>query len=266
MHLMVYSAKDNDGYLTEKSIEAMRSELAHDIFRQDFAHIYEEQNQASEELKAGAADVIRDLMETLQSGTLASPEIERMMIRLSERLQNTGGKKVYGYLKRDIKNLIDNIMDELAKDSRVDALYQARRKYQNEILLMYRNEVPPLSPLSQQPKFKSINNMVIAEALKLGSHYISFEVDFTEPAVPDDAVSELGEEAAAEIIPEKYESDESAIARGRRPGNNKWWSREYKLARQFALDCVRIQVKAEPGWSKQAELLWIRESIIQSMG
>ena len=45
VHLMVYSAKDNDGYLMEKSIEAMRSELAHDIFRQDFAHIYEQQNQ-----------------------------------------------------------------------------------------------------------------------------------------------------------------------------------------------------------------------------
>ena len=42
VHLMVYSAKDNDGYLMEKSIEAMRSELAHDIFRQDFAHIYEQ--------------------------------------------------------------------------------------------------------------------------------------------------------------------------------------------------------------------------------
>ncbi|MVB13063.1 MobL relaxases [Caprobacter fermentans] len=39
VHLMVYSAKDNGGFLTEPAIEAMRSELAHDIFRQDFAHI-----------------------------------------------------------------------------------------------------------------------------------------------------------------------------------------------------------------------------------
>ena len=42
---MVFSAKDNDGYLTEPAIEAMRSELAHSIFRQDFANLYEEQNQ-----------------------------------------------------------------------------------------------------------------------------------------------------------------------------------------------------------------------------
>ena len=39
VHLMVYSAKDREGYLSKQSIEAMRSELAHDIFRQDFANI-----------------------------------------------------------------------------------------------------------------------------------------------------------------------------------------------------------------------------------
>lgn len=232
VHLMVYSAKDNDGYLTEKSIEAMRSELAHDIFRQDFAHIYEEQNLAHTELKTGVTDVMRELMDELQSGTLASPEIERMMVPLSERLQNTGGKKVYGYLKRDIKNLIDNIVDELAKESRVDALYQAWGKYQNEILLTYRNEAYPLPPLSQQPKFKSIKNMVIAEALKLGSHHFSFEDDFTEKTVPDNAIPEQGQEAVAETVPEKYESDEVVTARGRNSGQ-KWWSREYKLARQY---------------------------------
>ena len=37
-------------------------------------------------------------------------------------------------------------------------------------------------------------------------------------------------------------------------------------SRQLALDCVRLQVKAELGWRKQAELLRIRESVMQSMG
>lgn len=44
VHVMVYSAKDHDGFLTEPAIEAMRSELAHDIFRQDFANLYGVQN------------------------------------------------------------------------------------------------------------------------------------------------------------------------------------------------------------------------------
>ncbi|MFR2755384.1 MAG: MobP3 family relaxase [Eisenbergiella massiliensis] len=232
VHLMVYSSKDNDGYLTEKSIEAMRSELAHDIFRQDFAHIYDEQNQVRMELKTGAADVMRELMDALQAGTLASTEIEQMMVQLSDRLRNTGGKKVYGYLKRDVKDLIDNIVDELGKDSRVEALYQAWGKYQEEILLTYRNEAPPLPPLSQQAKFKSIKNMVITEALKLGSHHISFEDDFSEPEVSDDIMAKQVQDIPAEAIPERHESSEAITARDMKNGQN-WWSKEYKLARQY---------------------------------
>ncbi|MCD8197734.1 MAG: relaxase MobL [Lachnospiraceae bacterium] len=182
VHLLVYSVKDNDGYLTEKSIEAMRSELAHDIFRQDFAQIYQEQNQARAELKRGAADTMQEMMDTLRDGTLVNPKIEQMMLQLSERLQNISGKKVYGYLKRDVKNLIDQIVDELEKDSRVSALYREWGKWQDEIHLTYRKEAPPLPPLSRQKQFKSIKNMVISEALKLGGHHFTF-ADETEADV-----------------------------------------------------------------------------------
>lgn len=175
VHLMVYSAKDNDGYLTEKSIEAMRSELAHDIFRQDFAHIYEGQNQSRADLKSGAADVMQEMLEALRSGTAVNNEIEKMMVCLAGRLQNTGGKKVYGYLKRDVKNLVDQIVDELAKDPRVDALYKAWGKWQDEILLTYQKNTPPLPPLSRQQQFKSLKNMVIAEAVSLSSGNFFFD-------------------------------------------------------------------------------------------
>lgn len=205
VHLMVYSAKDNDGYLTEKSIEAMRSELAHDIFRQDFAHIYENQNQSRTDLKKGAEDVVQEMMDALRYSTVASTEIEKMMVRLSERLQNTGGKKVYGYLKRDVKNLVDRIVDELAKEEKVDALYRAWGKWQDEILLTYRNSTPPLLPLSIQPQFKSLKNMVIAEAGRLGSGQFLFEDEAwqeqeeRESLIPDGAELPDGEDAAGQF-------------------------------------------------------------------
>lgn len=256
VHLMVYSAKDNDGYLTEKSIEAMRSELAHDIFRQDFAHIYEEQNQARAELKAGAAEVMQKLMDALQSGILISPEIEQMMVRLSERLRSTGGKKVYGYLKRDVKNLIDEIVDELSKDSRVDALYQAWGNWQKEILLTYQKNAPPLSSLSSQPQFKSIKNMVIAEALKLGGHHFTFEDETmpepeTNPKPPADEMPEQEPNplSPAEVIPDReanLEFQEEAMPElrnhgyaGKRSGrgsSQKWWNDQYKEARKNLYD------------------------------
>lgn len=234
VHLMVYSAKDNDGFLTEKSIEAMRSELAHDIFRQDFAHAYEQQNQARADLKTGAADVLQELMVALQSGTMVSPQIAEQMELLAGRMQNTSGKKVYGYFKRDVKNLIDQIVDELAKDSRVDALYQAWGKWQNEILLTYQNTAPPLPSLSQQPQFKSIKNMVIAEALKLGGHHFTFEDEQApEPAAPDE-LPEPADPAPSEqnefLEPEWIPHGRPAHAAGSSERNT-MWSDRYKEAR-----------------------------------
>ncbi len=68
VHLMVYSAKDNDGFLTKAGIEAMRSELAHDIFRQDFAQIYEGQNLARSSLKEKAAERMCLLADSMLQG------------------------------------------------------------------------------------------------------------------------------------------------------------------------------------------------------
>ena len=127
VHLMVYSAKDNDGFLTEKSIEAMRSELAHDIFRQDFAHIYDEQSRAEMKTKKASKEYIQDLIDDLsKDGRLKeaalNAELEEILLQLSKRLKRTKGKKVYGYLKRDVKNLVDQAVDILGKDERIIVL------------------------------------------------------------------------------------------------------------------------------------------------
>ena len=185
VHLMIYSAKDNDGFLTEPAIEAMRSELAHDIFRQDFAQIYDQQNQARSDLKQGTADIIDELLRQISSGVCENKAIEENVLLLSERLQNTGGKKIYGYLKADVKAIVDRIVDELAKDERVAKLYAAWGGWQDEIYRTYTNQPPPMPPLSQQKQFKSIKNMVIAEAMKIGGCHFSFEDEsMPEPVMP----------------------------------------------------------------------------------
>ena len=205
VHLMVYSAKDNDGYLTKQSIEAMRSELAHDIFRQDFAHIYEEQNQARADLKSQAEEVMRQMTDALRAGTTVNPVIEKKIVQLSKRLQNTTGKKVYGYLKRDVKSLIDEIVDELVKDSRVDALYQAWGKWQNEILLTYQTQGSSLPPLSQQKVFKSIKNMVIAEAMQLAGQNFIFEDEAMTESTGEPEMILQEAMPSMDAVPEQYE-------------------------------------------------------------
>jgi len=226
VHLMVYSAKDNDGFLTEPAIEAMRSEMAHDIFRQDFANIYEQQNEARASLKQGSAAVMEELLRQIALGTCENKVIEEKILLLSERLQNTGGKKVYGYLKADVKTIIDQIVDELAKEEQVAKLYTAWGNWQNEILRTYTSKAVPLVPLSQQKQFKSIKNMVITEALKIGSHLFTFEDEIAPEPIPSDEVtSNDNEPMLDDDFYEPHEITDVTFHIG--------WSDQYKLARQY---------------------------------
>lgn len=235
VHLMVYSARDNDGYLTKASIEAMRSELAHDIFRQDFANIYEKQNQARTEMKEESEDVIKQLMEEMKSGMVKNMELEKMLLTLSEKLSHTKGKKVYGYLKRDVKNLVDGIIDEIAEDERVDALYKEWNKWQGEIREFYANSPAKQVPLSQCAAFKSLKNLVIREAMQMNHDVRSPEW--------------IQGEAADKDLPEgKLEPE--LIQKTGQPRENKGcrsgkvfmrWTEKYKLAKQYLYGSEEIQ-------------------------
>ena len=240
VHLLVYSVKDGEGYLTKQSIEAMRSELAHDIFRQDFANIYEEQAQSRMDLKERSEVVMKTWIDEIRAGTLKSSEIETSMMQLSKRLQNTGGKKVYGYLKRDVKDLVDHIVDELEKDDRVSALYREWGLWQDEIVKTYRKQTEELPPLSKQPKLKSIKNMVIAEALRLGSHHFLFEENedgYSEPKddffiQEPDPVAELTGELDSDYAEEELKQELFPNGRKEKSSSN-WWTDGYIQARNY---------------------------------
>ena len=240
VHLLVYSVKDGEGYLTKQSIEAMRSELAHDIFRQDFANIYEEQAQSRMDLKERSEVVMKTWIDEIRAGTLKSSEIETSMMLLSKRLQNTGGKKVYGYLKRDVKDLVDHIVDELEKDDRVSALYREWGLWQDEIVKTYRKQTEELPPLSKQPKLKSIKNMVIAEALRLGSHHFLFEENedgYSEPKddffiQEPDPVAELTGELDSDYAEEELKQELFPNGRKEKSSSN-WWTDGYIQARNY---------------------------------
>ena len=55
------------------------------------------------------------LTEGMIQGVCGNPAIGEKLQLLSGRLEHTRGKKVYGYLKADVKRLGDQIVDELAK-------------------------------------------------------------------------------------------------------------------------------------------------------
>ena len=205
VHLVVYSANPSEGYLTKKGIETMRSVYAHDIFRQEFMSIYERKTEYREQLKEQANTSLLFLLQQMQTGICHNEKIAEQMQLLSRRLKNTGGKKVYGYLKSDVKAIVNSIVDELAKEERVAVCYQAWLQCRDEILHYYKDTVPKPPPLSEQKELKSIKNMVIREAVRFGDGYL-----YTEEEGLSETEEEYGEQTEqAELQAMEQVLDES---------------------------------------------------------
>jgi hypothetical protein len=120
----------------------------------------------------------------MKNGVLQNDRMEHLLIYLAKKLQTVGGKKQYGYLKADLKNVVDEIVDELAKDSRVAESYRLWYEAKGRIESIYAETPSEPPPLSRCNDFKPIRNMVIQEALLIGS--ITFEEPASmETALPD---------------------------------------------------------------------------------
>ena len=167
VHLIAYSTVENEGYLTQKGVENLRSSFAKDIFQQDLLCIYERQTEHRDKLRAEARDIVEDLVSKINSEIYISASIQHKLLELADRLSKTKGKKVYGYLKPDVKALVDSIVDELSNDDRIKKLYDLWYEQKENTIRTYTDEMPDRIPLAQNKEFKSIKNAVIKEALKL---------------------------------------------------------------------------------------------------
>ena len=178
LHVMIYSNRHDIGYLTKQGVSELRSALAKGIFADDLQNVYAEQTAIRNELKTNAAELLESILRNASADTFANQEIENKLLYLAKRLRNTKGKKVYGYLKTDLKSIIDSIVYLLAQDEAIRQLYDLWYDKKFQILEMYSSQTPPKIPLAENKEFKSIKNEIIKEALTLGNISVS-----TQPSV-----------------------------------------------------------------------------------
>ena len=243
VHMICYSTDPTEGYLTTTGIRKMKSALATEIFRDALLPLYGEKTQRRDDLKEQAARTMRELVLQMRDGTLHSEKIGQLMAHLADRLQYTSGKKQYGYLKANLKNVVDEIVDELACDERIASAYEAWKETKGLIDSLYSEQPMERLPLSKCEDFKPIRNMVVTEAVALMQGGITFEeppsIDKELPDIPAQADS-LAEPAADDEVAEPEYTPQQQDGNGRQyggsGGNSKrpsWWTEEYKLAKQY---------------------------------
>ena len=176
VHMMAWSVKPNQAYLSKDGIQQIKSTLTNQIFRQELLHVYEQKSKSRDELVSETRKAMLELAKAMREMTCIHPEAEQMIWDLSQQLGQVGGKKTYGYLPKPMKKLVDEIVDQMARLPTVDACYQTWWELQCQVEDYYSEGKKRLRPpLSQQKEFRQIKNAVIREAEHIRMNRFSFE-------------------------------------------------------------------------------------------
>ena len=176
VHMMAWSAKPNQAYLSKDGIRQIKSTLTNQIFRQELLHVYEQKSKSRDELVAEVRKAMLELAKAMREMTCIHPEAEQMIWKLSKQLSTVAGKKTYGYLPKPMKKLVDEIVDQMARLPTVDACYQTWWELQCQVEDYYSKDKKRMRPpLSQQKEFRQIKNAVIREAEHIRMNRISLE-------------------------------------------------------------------------------------------
>lgn len=220
VHMVVYS-EGKEPYLTKLGIRNIKAAFARQIFRHDLLQVYVEQTNHRNELTQKSRDILSDIIARINSGSYDNPVVTDLLLKLSEQMKHHKGKKVYGYLPQAGRNLVNAVVDELAKERDISVLYDLWYEQRDAITGTYQDTTEQRIPLSQNKEFKSIKNAVIQESLDILYDRITFEEAITEPE----------EFAPNEQEPEITKSESSAP--------KKWWSDpdyplfQYRKAKEY---------------------------------
>ena len=253
IHLLVYSTNPKQGFLTAKGIDQIRSAFANDIFHDDLQSIYQEQTLSRDELKAVSKTEFESIVNMIASNDHTDPQLEELIRKLYIQLQNVKGKKVYGYLPMEIKETVNKIFSELAKDENIQQLYDKWCSLERLKYKTYTQKEAELPELVDNKVFQPVRNMIIRTVLNMKPFDANTEIEGSEPN--DEYIDNTPQNMSplfddAEPLEEK-ETDESASA----IKHYIKWNDQYKKA------CKLIYGKdAKLNDFKKAEQLLLSES------
>ena len=164
VHLMVWSEDEKEGYLSEIGVEKLRSSFAKSIFAQDWCNTYDSYTKARNTLRQESRERMREIIRAINAGTYENQTIETLLLQLAWQLSTTTGKRQYGYLKPELKRLVDAIVMEFSKDPRIAELYDFWYEQKESGIRFYQDEMPERVPLTDNPEFRTIKNMILQEA------------------------------------------------------------------------------------------------------
>ena len=165
IHMMVWT--DQETVLKRDAVVKLRSTMTNSIFQAELENLYIRKDIAYKDVTEAAREVMHDLVDRMESVSEPPASIQQKLLELALELRMVGGKKQYGYLKKLLKDKVDEIVDELEKLPEVAAYYSVWNGLRDTLEGYYKNRPRQHNPLSQQKEFRAIKNAIIQEAERL---------------------------------------------------------------------------------------------------
>ena len=182
IHMMLWSDDPKYGFLRKDRLLHMQSVLTNTIYADELKEIYIQKDVAYKEVTEAAREIMRDLVDRMESVTDPPASIQKKLLELALELRTVGGKKQYGYLKKPLKDKADEIVDELEKLPEVAAYYSVWNGLRDTLEGYYKNRPRQHNPLSQQKEFRAIKTAIIQEAERLRQQMEQESLQDEEPS------------------------------------------------------------------------------------
>ena len=167
IHMMLWSDDSKYGFLRKDRLLHMQSVLTNTIYADELKEIYIQKDVAYKEVTEAAREVMRELVDRMESVSAPPASIQQKLLDLANELASVSGEKQYGYLRKPLKDKVDEIVDELEKLPEVTAYYAAWNGLRDTLEGYYKSTPRQHNPLSQQKEFRAIKNAIIQEAERL---------------------------------------------------------------------------------------------------
>ena len=165
IHMMLWT--DQETVLKRDAVVKLRSAMTNSIFQAELENLYIRKDAAYKDVTEAARTAMHGLVDRLESIENPPESIQQKLLEFALELRTVSGKKQYAYLKKPLKDKVDEIMDELEKLPEVAAYYSVWNGVRDTLEGYYKNRSRQHNPLSQQKEFRAIKNAIIQEAERL---------------------------------------------------------------------------------------------------
>ena len=165
IHMMLWT--DQKAILKRTDVVKLRSVMTNQIFRAELENLYIRKDAAYKDVTEAARETMRRIVDQIEHIAEPPLSIQQKLLELANELASVSGKKQYAYLKKPLKDKVDEIMDELEKLPEVAAYYSVWNGVRDTLEGYYKNRSRQHNPLSQQEEFRAIKNAIVQEAERL---------------------------------------------------------------------------------------------------